>query len=162
MTTNPSPISPLAAAPRRPSSQPSSTLVVADVKARQASKIRQLGNALVTAGLLTLDQQAAALGLSRSTTWTILKANHKASGLSATIINRMLASPRLPLCARSIILEYVAAKAAGAYGGSKAQRCRFAARLSISAVGPAVLEEIRLGTARSGKRPDRSAADRDR
>ena len=116
-----------------------------------------LGNALVTAGLLTLDAQAEALGLSRSTTWTILQASHKASGLSAAIVDRMLASPRLPPRARVIILEYVAAKAAGAYGGSKAQRRKFAARLSMSAVGPTVLEEIRRGTARDRKRPDRIA-----
>jgi hypothetical protein len=116
--------------------------VGAQMKARQASKIRELGDALITAGLLTLDEQAEALGLSRSTTWTILKANHKASGLSASIINRMLAAPQLPPQARSKILEYVGEKAAGLYGGSRAQQRSFAARLSIQAVGCAVYEEI--------------------
>jgi predicted DNA-binding transcriptional regulator AlpA len=68
----------------------------ADMKARQSAKIRELREALVASGFLTLDEQSKVLGLSRSTTWTILKGNHKASGLSAAIIDRMLAAPRLP------------------------------------------------------------------
>ena len=60
-------------------------------RARQSSKIRELAEAVKSAGFLTLDEQAKALGLSRSTAWTIRKASHKASGLSASIINRMLA-----------------------------------------------------------------------
>ena len=67
-----------------------------------------------------LDDQANALGLSRSTTWTILKGRHKASGLSADIINRMLAAPRLPPLVRAKVLEYVEEKTAGRYGHSHA------------------------------------------
>ena len=104
------------------------------MKARQSSKIRELGGALVTAGFLTLDEQATALGLCRSTTWTMLKANYKASGLSATIINRMLAAPQLPPLVRAKVLEYVEEKAAGLYGHSKTQRRRFTARLSVARV----------------------------
>jgi predicted DNA-binding transcriptional regulator AlpA len=100
-------------------------------KARQSSKIRELVEAVISAGFLSLDEQAKALGLSRSTAWTIRKASHKASGLSASIINRMLAAPELPPLARSKILEYVEEKAAGLYGGSRSQRRKFAARLSI-------------------------------
>jgi len=55
--------------------------VVAEMKARQAAKIRELGHALVDSGFMTLDEQAKALGLARSTTWTILRASHKGSGL---------------------------------------------------------------------------------
>jgi hypothetical protein len=101
------------------------------MKARQSSKIKELAKAVESAGFLTLDEQAKALGLSRSTTWTIRKASHKASGLSASIINRMLAAPELPPLARTKILEYVEEKAAGLYGGSRGQRHKFAARLSI-------------------------------
>lgn len=82
-------------------------------------------------GFLTLDEQAKALGLSRSTAWTIRKVSHKGSGLSASIINRMLAAPQLPRAARSKILEYVEEKTAGLYGGSRSQRRKFVARLSI-------------------------------
>src|SRR6266478_9905874 len=59
--------------------------LTARMKARQSLKIRELAEALKSAGFLTLDEQAKALGLSRSTAWTIRKASHKASGLSASI-----------------------------------------------------------------------------
>src|SRR5256886_199579 len=100
-------------------------------RAQQSSKIKELAEAVKSAGFLTLDEQAIALGLSRSTAWTILKASHKASGLSASIINRMLAAPELPRLARTKILEYVEEKAAGLYGGSRSPRRKFAARLLI-------------------------------
>ena len=115
--------------------------VLAEMKSRQASKIRELGQALVDAGFLTLDEQAKALGLARSTTWTILKASHKGSGISAAIIERMLLSPQLPALARAKIIEYTEDKLAGAYGGSRTQRRRFFARLSIKRARRAVLEE---------------------
>jgi hypothetical protein len=105
--------------------------LAARMKARQSSKIRELAEAIKSAGFLTLDEQAKTLGLSRSTAWTIRKASHKASGLSASIINRMLAAPELPPLARTKILEYVEEKAAGLYGGSRSQRRKFAARLAI-------------------------------
>lgn len=101
-----------------------------DVKARQSAKIREIGAALVAMGYLALDEQARALGLGRSTAWTILQANHKNSGLSATVIIRMLAAPKLPPLVRAIILEYVDEKVAGLYGHSKLQLRRFAARLT--------------------------------
>jgi hypothetical protein len=103
--------------------------VVAEMKARQAAKIRELGHALVDAGFLMLDEQSKALGLARSTTWTVLRASHKGSGLSAAIIKRMLLSPQLPPLARRKILEYTTDKLAGVYGGSRTQRLRFFERL---------------------------------
>src|SRR3954447_13224242 len=57
----------------------------AEAKARQSSKIKELRDELVSAGFNTLDRQAGALGLSRSTAWTVLRGHHKNSGLSATI-----------------------------------------------------------------------------
>jgi hypothetical protein len=104
--------------------------LVAEMKARQSAKIQELGQALIGAGVRTLDAQADALGLSRSTAWTILKTCHKSSGLSAAIIERMLRSSKLPLRARSILLEYVEEKSFGLYGGSRRQQQRFAVRLS--------------------------------
>jgi hypothetical protein len=100
------------------------------MKARQSSKIRELAEAVEAAGFVTLDEQAKVLGVARSTAWTIRRASHKASGLSASIINRMLAAPELPLLVRAKILEYAGEKAAGLYGGSQNQRRRFTARLS--------------------------------
>ena len=42
------------------------------MKARQSSKIRELAEAVESAGFLTLDEQARALGVPRSTAWTIV------------------------------------------------------------------------------------------
>ena len=100
------------------------------MKNRQSYKIKQLRDALATAGFVTLDKQAKVLGVCRSTTWTILKGNHKNSGLSATTINHILLAPQLPSVVRDQILEYVEEKAAGSYGHSEKQRSRFIARLS--------------------------------
>jgi hypothetical protein len=104
--------------------------LLSEMRARQLAKIRELGQALIDAGLRTLDAQADALGLRRSTAWTILKTRHKSSGLSAAIIERMLGSSKLPPRARAIILEYVEEKTFGLYGASRRQQQRFAVRLS--------------------------------
>ena len=112
--------------------EPCGTATVADRKTRQAAKIRELGDALIASGIVTLDAQAEALGLSRSTTWTILKGNHKSSGLSAAIINRMLAAPQLPPLVRAKVLEYIEEKTAGLYGDCQPRLRKFVALLSIS------------------------------
>ena len=93
-------------------------LTYSDMKAIQCSKIRELRQALVKAGYLTLDQQTESLGLGRSTAWAILQGNHKSSGLSAATIKRMLASQQLPPPARKILLEYVEEKSAGVWAQS--------------------------------------------
>jgi hypothetical protein len=102
------------------------------MKDRQSQKIRQIRDALIAAGFLTLDEQAKVLGLSRSTTWTVLRGNHKGSGLSVGLINRMLAATQLPSLARATIEEYVEEKAAGLYGHGTIQRSRFIARLRLA------------------------------
>ena len=132
MEHNPSGVRPLSAADLQGRGGERPLPLSARVKARQASKIKELAEAVESAGFLTLDEQAKALGLPRSTAWTIRRASHKASGLSASIIKRMLAAPELPALARSKIIEYVEEKAAGLYGGSRSQRRRFAAQLSIA------------------------------
>jgi hypothetical protein len=101
---------------------------VVEMKERQSAKIREIKVALITAGVSTLDGQAKVLGLCRSTAWTILRGNHKASGLSATTVKRVLEAPRLPPFVRARIFEYVKEKAAGRYGHSKSQRHKFIAR----------------------------------
>ena len=70
--------------------------VIAEKKARQSAKIRELGQVLIDVGLRSLDDQANALGVPRSTAWTILKTCHKSYGLSAAVIERMLRSSKLP------------------------------------------------------------------
>ena len=103
------------------------------VKERQSLKLKELSDALVAAGFVSLDEQASALGLSRSTTWTILNAKHKNYGLSGALINRILRKPGLHRSVRAKIIEYVEEKASGSYGHNKIQLRRFRARLSMRA-----------------------------
>ena len=105
-----------------------------DVKDRQSSKIKELSDALVAAGFCSLDEQAIALGLSRSTTWTILKAKHKNYGLSGALVNRILQRPGLDRRVRAKIIEYVQEKAAGSFGHNKTQLRRFKHRLSAETI----------------------------
>ena len=98
-------------------------------KARQASKIKEIGETLMDLGFMTLDQQSKTLGLSRSTTWTVLKAPHKGSGLSARVINQMLSSPHLPPAVRERIASYLEDRLAGKHGHTKMQLNRFARQL---------------------------------
>ena len=104
-------------------------------KARQARKLGELRDALVAEGYRTISAQASALGLGRSTTWTILRATHKASGLSASVISRILWCSELPASVRDKVLEYVEEKVAGLYGHSPKQIERFVTGLSIVVVG---------------------------
>jgi len=95
-------------------------------KARQRSKIAEIRAALVDAGVVTLNEQATTLGLSRSTAWSILMPNHKSSGLEAHTIIRILRSPRLPRRVRQRILEYMREKIEGHYGHTERRRREFA------------------------------------
>jgi len=114
---------------------------VAEMKARQSAKIKELKKALVASGILTLDEQAKVLRLKRSTAWNVLKGDYKSSGLSVTIINRILAAPQSPPLVRATIFEYVKEKAAGLYGHDKTQRRRFITQLSVNQVEKAHLED---------------------
>jgi hypothetical protein len=109
--------------PPRPMLGPSS--IIARMKARQCEKLRDLRQALIDAGFQSIDHQATALGLGRSTAWAVLQGHHKASGLSAAIVSRMMASSGLPQSARSILLEYIQEKSTGAYGHNGRQLGRF-------------------------------------
>jgi hypothetical protein len=111
--------------------QMASQCALAEMKSKQCARIGELRQALMASGFYALDQQARALGLCRSTTWALLRANHKASGLSATLINRMWVSPQLPEAVRAKILQYVQEKIAGTYGHSAKQRRKFTQQLSI-------------------------------
>jgi hypothetical protein len=96
----------------------------------QSKKLREIGEALIAAGYRYLDDQAWALGLPRSTTWTILNNKRKNSGLSPSVINKMLAQPQLPRRVRRKLLEYVEQKSSGVYGHNPQQVRRFASGLT--------------------------------
>jgi hypothetical protein len=105
------------------------------MKARQCAKISELQKILWQAGYRTLSQQAAALGLSRSTTWAVLQAGHKSSGLTGPVIRRMWQSPELPMAARRWIEGYVTEKLAGKYGHSKRRLRVFRAQVQLFTEG---------------------------
>ena len=64
-------------------------------KEKQALKLAEIREALVTAGYNTTPKQAAVLGLSRSTAWYLLNRDKRA-GPSAKVIKRILSSPQVP------------------------------------------------------------------
>lgn len=97
---------------------------------RQRQKIREIGEVLRQAGFVTLNEQASALGLGRSTTWMILRADHKCAGLHAELICRMLSRKDLPPAVREVLREYVIEKALGHFGHSLPRRRCFAAHFS--------------------------------
>lgn len=97
---------------------------------RQWAKIRQIMDALRSAGFESLDQQAAALGLSRSTTWSILSGQHKNSGLTTSTIARILSNEQVPPVVRKRLQEYVEEKAQGLYGDNAIRVEQFKARLA--------------------------------
>ena len=99
-------------------------------RSQQRRKIEEIGRTLVECGFVALEEQAYALGLSRSTAWTVIRATHKTSGLTAMTINRMLATDHLPLPVRRKVLEYIAEKMSGAYGDQEHCLEAFASKIS--------------------------------
>ena len=96
-------------------------LQLSKAKARQASKLAEIREALVAAGCDTTAKQAAALGLLRPTAWAVLNRD-KRVGPSAKIIKRILSSPKLPPVARQKVEEYVEERIAGLYGHTEVRR----------------------------------------
>jgi len=120
------------------------------VKDLQCRKIRQLKDALIEASFVALDEQAWALSLSRSTAWTVMRGTHKGSGLSATIVSRMLNSPNLPPYVRTKVLEYVEEKSAGLYGHAMSPRRKFVERLTAKlSQHPEAMDTARIASALS-------------
>jgi len=59
----------------------------------------------------------------------ILNRNHKATGLSSSVINRIMHSPRLPSAARAKLEEYLQERLTGQYGHPPKCLRRFRSRL---------------------------------
>jgi DNA invertase Pin-like site-specific DNA recombinase len=97
-------------------------------KAKQALKLGEIRKALVSAGCITVAEQAAVLGLRRSTTYAVLNLDNRA-GPSAKVIRRVLSSPNLPPRVRRKCEEYVADKISGRYGHSERRARAFAEAL---------------------------------
>jgi hypothetical protein len=75
---------------------------------KYTTKIQHIADTLVAAGYTSLNKQAQALGIHRSTAWTIIKKKHKLGRLNTNTTNRMLANPELPPPGRAVIQQYLA------------------------------------------------------
>ena len=53
--------------------------------------LQRISEALIVSGHTSLDEQAKALGINRSTAWTIIKTKHKLGRLSTKTTKRILA-----------------------------------------------------------------------
>jgi len=93
-------------------------------KEKQALKLAEIREALVTAGYNTTAKQAAVLGVGRSTAWWLLNRDKRA-GPSAKVIKRILVSPQVPKKVRLKVAQYVEEKVRGIYGHSEQRAQRF-------------------------------------
>ena len=71
-------------------------------------ELERIAEALVSSGYISLDDQAKALGVVRSTAWTIVNNKHKLGRLSVKTINRILSNPHTPPKVRTVLQEYIA------------------------------------------------------
>jgi hypothetical protein len=69
--------------------------------------IENIAEALKSSGYNSLEQQAKALGLPRSTVWTIMRNKHKVGRLSKKTANRILTNPETPPVVRAVVKEYL-------------------------------------------------------
>jgi predicted DNA-binding transcriptional regulator AlpA len=72
----------------------------------------RISQALISSGYTSLDEQAKALGLGRSTAWNIIKNKHKLGRLSAKTIDRILKNPKTPPTVRAAVEQYVSERPA--------------------------------------------------
>jgi len=78
---------------------------------RQSPIEHIISDALIAEGYTTLDQQARALGIHRSTAWTIVREKHKLGRLNSGTTRRILGNPKTPPSVRDVIREYLAERA---------------------------------------------------
>ena len=71
-------------------------------------KLQHISEALIASGYTSLDEQAKALGVHRSTAWTIIKAEHKCGRLNTKTTQQILANPETPPAVRAVIEKYLA------------------------------------------------------
>jgi hypothetical protein len=92
-------------------------------------KMREIAECLKRCGRLTVDSQAKALGVSRSTAWAMLSGRYKVSGISARVVKQILSSQELPPEVRAKVVEYVADKVSGKFSCNATRLRRFRSRM---------------------------------
>jgi hypothetical protein len=70
--------------------------------------LQRISEALIASGYTSLDEQAKALGINRSTAWTIIKTKHKLGRLSTKTTKPILSNPNIPPSVRAVVLRYLA------------------------------------------------------
>ena len=80
--------------------------IAAELLVRQGC-LAAITDALIRSGYKSLDAQARALGLSRSTAWTVIKGKHKLGKLHHNTTMKILANPALPAEVRAAVEAYV-------------------------------------------------------
>ena len=86
--------------------------------------LRAITDALIRSNYTSLDAQARALGISRSTAWTVIKQKHKLGRLYVNTTMKILANPELPVEVRAAVEAYVGAVKASRTHGSARPRPR--------------------------------------
>jgi hypothetical protein len=72
-----------------------------------SNDLSRITQALISSGYTSLDEQAKALGVHRSTAWVIIKNKHKVGRLSAKTIHRILSNPQTPPHVRMLVQQYL-------------------------------------------------------
>ena len=93
-----------------------------DTKRMYSNELGRISEALIASGFISLDHQAKALGLGRSTAWMIIKNKHKLGRLSAKTIKRILENRETPPRVRTIIEGYRLERFADTRAGRKPKR----------------------------------------
>jgi len=70
-------------------------------------ELGRISEALISSGYTSLDAQAKALGVHRSTAWVIIKNKHKLGRLSAKTVCRILGNPQTPPAVRTVVQQYM-------------------------------------------------------
>src|SRR5262245_41450550 len=71
-------------------------------------ELDRISEMLISAGYISLDEQAKALGLGRSTAWVIVAKKYKVGRLNAKTIDRILKNTQTPPAVRLLVEQYVA------------------------------------------------------
>ena len=74
---------------------------------KYAIGLKDISEALIECGYTKLDKQAKALGVHRSTAWTIVNDKHKLGRLSSKTTNRILENPETPPAVRNVVQQYL-------------------------------------------------------
>ncbi len=81
-------------------------MAVFNTSKERREALGRITEALRQAGYTSLDAQAKALGLPRSTAYTIIRCQHKVGRLSNRVLTKMLAQQELPKGVRAVVEEY--------------------------------------------------------